>query len=177
MAALTAAAAMPSAAFEPENRSRMVSFTDPVPPKCLCPRACSHCRSSPGRDRFPRRRQGLPSALPASSLARRRFLRRSAKGVSNAPGNHRPKKGAAARSSCPPGRAAERADLVTELDGTPVRDAADLAAQAGAAEGSAKSPNSPLSRPRRRGDGARREGREPAARYSSRNQASRNTSA
>jgi hypothetical protein len=31
--------------------------------------------------------------------------------------------------------------------------------------------------PRRRGDGARREEREPAARYSSRNQASRNTSA
>ena len=43
-----------------------------------------------------------------------------------APGNHRPKKGSAARSSRPPGRAAERADLVTELDGTPVRDAADL---------------------------------------------------
>ena len=44
------------------------------------------------------------------------------------------KKGSAARSSRPPGRpqsAAERAglkpgDLVTELDGTPVRDAADL---------------------------------------------------
>jgi S1-C subfamily serine protease len=48
-----------------------------------------------------------------------------------APGNQRPKKGSAARSSRPPGRAAERAglkpgDLVTELDGTPVRDAADL---------------------------------------------------
>ena len=48
-----------------------------------------------------------------------------------APGNHRPKKGSAVRSSRPPGRAAERAalkpgDLVTELDGTPVRDAADL---------------------------------------------------
>ena len=36
------------------------------------------------------------------------------------------KKGSAARSSRPPGRAAQRADLVTELDGTPVRDAADL---------------------------------------------------
>ena len=43
-----------------------------------------------------------------------------------APGNQRPKKGSAARSSRPPGRAAQRADLVTELDGTPVRDAADL---------------------------------------------------
>ena len=43
-----------------------------------------------------------------------------------APGNRRPKKGSAARSSRPPGRAAQRADLVTELDGTPVRDAADL---------------------------------------------------
>jgi S1-C subfamily serine protease len=32
----------------------------------------------------------------------------------------------AARSGRPPGRAAQRADLVTELDGTPVRDAADL---------------------------------------------------
>ena len=43
-----------------------------------------------------------------------------------APGNQRPTKGAAARSRRPPGRAAERADLVTELDGTPVRDAANL---------------------------------------------------
>src|ERR1700675_2082105 len=36
------------------------------------------------------------------------------------------KKGSAARSSRPPGRAAQRADLVTELDGTPVRDAYPL---------------------------------------------------
>ena len=43
-----------------------------------------------------------------------------------APGNQRPKKGSAVRSSRPLGRAAQRADLVTELDGTPVRDAADL---------------------------------------------------
>jgi hypothetical protein len=49
-----------------------------------------------------------------------------AAGMRRAPGNQRPKKGSAARSSRPPGRAAQRADLVTELDGTPVRDAADL---------------------------------------------------
>ena len=51
-----------------------------------------------------------------------------AKGEAGEPAS---KKGSAARSSRPPGRAAERAglkpgDLVTELDGTPVRDAADL---------------------------------------------------
>ena len=38
-----------------------------------------------------------------------------AKGRSREPAS---KKGSAARSSRPPGRAAERADLVTELDGT-----------------------------------------------------------
>src|SRR6202162_6544948 len=57
--------------------------------------------------------------------------RRTRLRMRRAPGNQRPKKGSAARSSRPPGRAAERAglkpgDLVTELDGTPVRDAADL---------------------------------------------------
>src|ERR1700693_3939546 len=57
-----------------------------------------------------------------------------AKGEAGEPASKKGKKGSAARSSRPPGRpqsAAERAglkpgDLVTELDGTPVRDAADL---------------------------------------------------
>ena len=86
------------------------------------------------------------------------------------------KKGSAARSSRPPGRAAERADLVTELDGTPVRDAADLQLRLALLK-DRRSRRIRHVGPRRRGDGARREEREPAARYSSRNQASRNTSA
>jgi hypothetical protein len=93
-----------------------------------------------------------------------------------APGKQRPKKGSAARSSRPPGRAAERADLVTELDGTPVRDAADLQLRLALLK-DRRSRRIRHVAPRRRGDGARREEREPAARYSSRNQASRNTSA
>ena len=92
------------------------------------------------------------------------------------PGNQRPKKGSAARSSRPPGRAAQRADLVTELDGTPVRDAADLQLRLALLK-DRRSRRIRHVAPRRRGDGARREEREPAARYSSRNQASRNTSA
>ena len=71
-----------------------------------------------------KRRARKPSARPGRRRRTRLRMRR-------APGNQRPKKGSAARSSRPPGRAAERAglkpgDLVTELDGTPVRDAADL---------------------------------------------------
>src|SRR5712691_10902842 len=94
------------------------------------------------------------------------------------------KKGSAARSSRPPGRPAIcgracRAQAGRPGDGTRWDTGTRRrrpAAQAGAAEGSAKSPIRHVA-PRRRGDGARREEREPAARYSSRNQASRNTSA
>jgi hypothetical protein len=68
------------------------------------------------------------------------------------------------------------ADLVTELDGTPVRDAADLQLRLALLK-DRRSRRIRHVAPRRRGDGARREEREPAARYSSRNQASRNTSA
>jgi hypothetical protein len=57
--------------------------------------------------------------------AARKAPQDAAADAKGAPGNQRPKKGSAARSSRPPGRAAQRADLVTELDGTPVRDAAD----------------------------------------------------
>ena len=80
-----------------------------------------------------------------------------------------------------PQSAAERAglkpgDLVTELDGTPVRDAADLQLRLALLK-DRRSRRIRRVAPGRRGDGARREEREPAARYSSRNQASRNTSA
>jgi hypothetical protein len=101
--------------------------------------------------------------------------RRTRLRMRRAPGNQRPK-GSAARSGRPPGRAAERADLVTELDGTPVRDAADLQLRLALLK-DRRSRRIRHVAPRRRGDGARREEREPAARYSSRNQASRNTSA
>ena len=101
--------------------------------------------------------------------------RRTRLRMRRAPGNQRPK-GSAARSSRPPGRAAQRADLVTELDGTPVRDAADLQLRLALLK-DRRSRRIRHVAPRRRGDGARREEREPAARYSSRNQASRNTSA
>ena len=46
--------------------------------------------------------------------------------AADANGAGEPASNSAARSSRPPCRAAQRADLVTELDGTPVRDAADL---------------------------------------------------
>ena len=110
----------------------------------------------------------------AERAARRR--RRTRLRMRRAPGNQRPKKGSAARSSRPPGRAAQRADLVTELDGAPVRDAADLQLRLALLK-DRRSRRIRHVAPRRRGDGARREEREPAARYSSRNQASRNTSA
>jgi len=101
-----------------------------------------------------------------------------------APGNQRPKRvrpPGAVVLQVDPQSAAERAglkpgDLVTELDGTPVRDAADLQLRLALLK-DRRSRRIRHVAPRRRGDGARREEREPAARYSSRNQASRKTSA
>src|ERR1700693_1960233 len=63
----------------------------------------------------------------------------------------------------------------SHLDGTPVRAAADLQLRLALLK-DRRSRRIRHVAPRRRGDGARREEREPAARYSSRNQASRNTS-
>ena len=54
-------------------------------------------------------------------------------------------------------------DLVTELDGTPVRDAADLQLRLALLK-DRRSRRIRHVAPRRRGDGARREEREPAAR-------------
>jgi hypothetical protein len=80
------------------------------------------------------------------------------------PGNQRPKRvrpPGAVVLQVDPQSAAERAglklgDLVTELDGTPVRDAADLRPQAGAAA-DRRSRRRRVA-PGRRGDGARRNG-------------------
>ena len=104
-----------------------------------------------------------------------------AKGEAGEPAS---KKGSAARSSRPPGRPAiggracraQAGRPGDELDGTPVRDAADLQLRLALLK-DRRSRRIRHVGPRRRGDGARREEREPAARYSSRNQASRNTSA
>jgi hypothetical protein len=81
----------------------------------------------------------------------------------------------------PAGRAAERcrAQAGRPGDGTrwdTGRDAADLQLRLALLK-DRRSRRIRHVAPRRRGDGARREEREPAARYSSRNQASRNTSA
>src|ERR1700680_1228913 len=82
-----------------------------------------------------KRRARKPSARPGRRR-RTRLRMRTAK-----PGNQRPKRvrpPGAVVLQVDPQSAAERAglklgDLVTELDGTPVRDAADLRPQAGAA--------------------------------------------
>ena len=85
-----------------------------------------------------------------------------AKGEAGKPAS---KKGSAARSSRPPGRSAiggracraQAGRPVTELDGTPVRDGADLRPQAGAAA-DRRSRRIRRVAPGRRGDGARRDG-------------------